>query len=153
GFAGARVHHDLVSLVKTGLVQKGGSPARHALGPFAIRLGLPAVDRLEAQHFCAPCLHQVSTKTLEASFFSVWSPSGPMIVRWEQGSRPLTVFARLGTLMPLLRSATGDVYWAWGTSAPVKEAVEKALLQLAPSQRQAERSALALRVADSRRER
>ncbi len=150
GFAPARVHHYLVSLLKTGLVHKEESPVRYGLGPFAIRLGLTAVDRLEIQHFSAPFLHELSTETGEASFFSIWSPAGPVIVRWEQGMRPLTVFARLGTVMPLLRSATGQVYCAWGQGATVAEAVERALLQLPPEERAAERVACRVRTEEAR---
>ncbi|MET4575931.1 IclR family transcriptional regulator [Ottowia thiooxydans] len=151
GFAPARVHHYLVSLLKTGLVHKEEDPVRYGLGPFAIRLGLTAVDRLEIQHFSAPFLHELSTETGEASFFSIWSPAGPVIVRWEQGLRPLTVFARLGTVMPLLRSATGQVYCAWGPGVAVAEAVERALLQLPPSERAAERAACKVRTEEARR--
>lgn len=146
GLAPARVHHYLVSLVKTGLVRRSGAPPRYSMGPFAIRLGLAAVDKLEVQHFSAPFLHQVSSRTHEASFFTVWSDPGPVIVRWEQGHRPLTVYARLGTVMPLLRSATGDVFCTWGDEQLIADGLAKALLQYPPSQRSSERAALRERV-------
>ncbi len=152
GFAPSRVHHYLVSLVKTGLVRKVGKPGGYVLGPFAIRLGLTAVDRLDVQHICAPYLREISNETGEASFFSIWSPTGPVIVRWEQGLRPLTVYARLGTVMPLLRSATGEVYCTWGADAEVNPAVDKALLQYAPASRSEERERLRKRVRDVRQQ-
>lgn len=151
GFAPAQVHHYLVSLVRTGLASVQGKPARYSLGPFAIRLGLTAVDQIEVQHYSAPFLHELSARTEEASFFSVWSALGPVIVRWEQGRRPLTVYARLGTAMPLLHSATGQVFLAWGPQPDVAQAMEKALREVPPGRRPAERDAVLRLVEEARR--
>jgi DNA-binding IclR family transcriptional regulator len=151
GFAPSLVHHYLVSLVRTGLASTEGRPARYCLGPFAIRLGLTAVDRIEAQHSSAIFLHQLSFETGEASFFSVWSTQGPVIVRWEQGRRPLTVHARLGIAMPLLHSATGQVFLAWRPPSEGVEAMEKALREIPPSRRSAERQLVLQLVDEARR--
>lgn len=151
GFASAQVHHYLVSLVRTGFVRREGSPVRYALGPFAARLGLAAVDTLEIQHVSAPFLQALSDKTAEASFFSIWSPQGPLIVRWHQGQRPLTVYARLGTVMPLLRSATGEVFLAWGDRDAVDVAIENTLLHYPPDQRDGQRVDLDVRRSLARR--
>jgi len=148
GLAPSRVHHYLVSLLRTGLVRKDES--RYSLGPFAIRMGLTAVDRLDVQHFSAPFLQDLSARTQEASFFSIWSSQGPVIVRWQQGSRPLTVYARLGVAMPLIGSATGQVFTAWGPSSPVADIVAAELRRLPPQQRGAERKAVQRRTEDAR---
>lgn len=108
GLSRPRLHHYLVSLVRTGLVRKDVDG--YALGAFALEMGLAAADNLDLQHASAAWLRQLSAKTGESSFFSVSSPQGALIVRWEQGSRPLTVHARLGTVMPILTSATGLVW-------------------------------------------
>ncbi|TWT13895.1 IclR family transcriptional regulator [Reyranella sp. CPCC 100927] len=149
GLAPSRVHHYLVSLLRTGLVRK--DETRYSLGPFAIRMGLTAVDRLDIQHFSAPFLHDLSARTEEASFFSIWSSQGPVIVRWQQGSRPLTVYARLGVAMPLIRSATGQVFTAWGPPSPVADIVAAELRRYPPDQRRTERKAVQRRTEEARR--
>ncbi len=149
GLAPSRVHHYLVSLLRTGLVRK--DETRYSLGPFAIRMGLTAVDRLDIQHFSAPFLHDLSARTEEASFFSIWSSQGPVIVRWQQGSRPLTVYARLGVAMPLIRSATGQVFTAWGPPSQVADIVAAELRRYPPDQRRAERKAVQRRTEEARR--
>ncbi len=111
GMARPRLHHYLVSLVRVGLVRKDGNG--YALGAFALELGLVAADNLDLQHSSATWLRKLSAETGESSFFSVGSPRGALIVRWEQGSRPLTVHARLGTVMPILTSATGLIWLAF----------------------------------------
>ena len=49
----------------------------------------------------------------EAVFLSVWGEHGPTIVRWEEISRAIAVNVRVGSTMPLLRSATGQVFGAF----------------------------------------
>lgn len=107
GMSSSRLHHYMVSLLRTGLVRKNPVSHQYALGAFALELGLVAADKLSTQHASAPWLRQLSTQTKESAFFAAPSPRGPLIVRWEQGLRPLTVHARLGTVMPILTSATG----------------------------------------------
>lgn len=140
GMSPSRVHHYMVSLVRTGLARQEPASKGYVLGAFALELGLAAADGLSTQHASAAWLHRLSEQTGEASFFAVPSPRGPLIVRWEQGSRPLTVHARLGTVMPVLTSATGLVWLALdGEKAlPVLEAE---LRRLEPASRQAVRSA------------
>jgi DNA-binding IclR family transcriptional regulator len=111
GLTRSRLHHYLVSLVRVGLVRKDRDG--YALGSFALELGLVAADNLDLQHASASWLRKLSAETGESSFFSVGSPRGALIVRWEQGSRPLTVHARLGTVMPILTSATGLTWLAF----------------------------------------
>jgi DNA-binding IclR family transcriptional regulator len=113
GLAPSRLHHYLVSLVRVGLVRRDARNNQYALGSFALELGLVAADSMDLQHASAAWLHRLSTETEESTFFAVPSSRGALIVRWEQGSRPLTVHARLGTVMPILTSATGLAWLAY----------------------------------------
>lgn len=134
GLAPSKLHHYLVSLVRTGLVRKELDSKSYSLGSFALELGLSVADNLSTQHASAQWLHRLSEATAESSFFAVQSPRGPLIVRWEQGSRPLTVHARLGTVMPLLTSATGLVSLAfdYAKSSPI---LDTELRKVDPTQR------------------
>ena len=149
GLSPSRVHHYLVSLLRTGLVRK--EETRYGLGPFAIRIGLTAVDRLDVQHSSAALLHDLSALTDEASFFSIWSSQGPVIVRWQQGRHPLTVYARLGVAMPLLKSATGQVFGAWGPPRQVSNLLAAELRRLPLAQRRSERERLRVQKRDALR--
>lgn len=150
GLAPSRLHHYLVSLVRIGLVRRN-SEGRYDLGHLTLELGLAAADGLAAQHASAAWLHRLSAESGEASFFAMPSPRGALIVRWEQGSRPLTVHARLGTIMPILSSATGLTWLAFdaGASAPVLDAE---LRRLEPGARDQARLSRLAEAAEVRRQ-
>jgi DNA-binding IclR family transcriptional regulator len=149
GMSTSHLHHYLVSLVRVGLVRR--DLGRYALGSFALELGLVAADNLDLQHLSAGWLRQLSAETGESSFFAVSSPQGALIVRWEQGSKPLTVHARLGTVMPILTSATGLV---WLSMDPDNSAsmFESELRRIAPALRQRVREARLLDAAAVRKQ-
>lgn len=151
GIASSRLHHYMVSLLRTGLVFKDPASHRYVLGTFALELGLVAADNLSTQHASASWLRQLSTATKESTFFAAPSPHGALIVRWEQGSRPLTVHARLGTVMPILSSATGLVALAFKAphSADVFEAE---LRRIDPARREAVRRKRAKEAEQARRD-
>lgn len=113
GLTRPRAHHQLASLRRAGLVEQHAPTREYWLGPFAMELGLAAADRNDLQHACAPWLRALSQRTGFPSFFTLWTNRGALIVRWEEGERAHTVHARLGTIMPLARGATGVVYLAW----------------------------------------
>lgn len=150
GLPKPQVHHYLVSLCRSGLAQRLEGPTRYELGELAIRLGLTAVDRLEVQHYSAPFLARLSEETGHASFFCIWQAHGPVIVRWQQGFRPLTVFARLGTKMSLLRSVTGIVLAGWLPSQQTAPVLEAELRACAPTLRAGLKKDLRRRVEEAR---
>lgn len=149
GLSPPRLHHYLVSLIRIGLVRR--DPAGYSLGSFALELGLVAADNLDLQHTSATWLRKLSAETGQSSFFSIGSPRGALIVRWEQGSRPLIVHARLGTVMPILTSATGLVWLCFDpeNSARIFEAE---LRRIEPSLRQRVREARLLEAAEVRKQ-
>src|SRR5690606_36912286 len=97
GLSTSRLHHYLVSLEKVGLASLHAK-GLYGLGTFALELGLVAADHLDFQHASAPLLRQVTNETGQSSFFSVGTPRGPLVIRWEQGELPLPVHERLGQL-------------------------------------------------------
>src|SRR5260221_7086999 len=64
----------------------------------------------------------------EAVLLAVWGTHGPTIVRWVEGSRPVTVNVRVGSTMPLLSSATGQVFGAFAPAALVEPVLARELV-------------------------
>jgi DNA-binding IclR family transcriptional regulator len=112
GHQPSKVHHYLVSLLNNGIVVQH-SPKSYDLGPFALHLGLAALTRIDSVKVGVDALFEFRDSTDAACFLSVWGSHGPTIVRYLDGSRPVTVEARAGIVLPLIGTATGHAFLTW----------------------------------------
>lgn len=124
GLAPAKAHRYLVSLVRGGLVEQDPASGRYALGGLALHLGLAALRRLDVVELAAAALADLGAAIDETALLAVWGNRGPVVIRWREASHPVTVNVRIGSVMPLLRSATGRVFLAY-----LPEAATAAMLQ------------------------
>lgn len=108
----AKAHRYLVSLIESGMVvhRKTGS---YDLGRGAAEVGMAAVARFDVVNRAADMLPDVVETTGCTAMLSVWGTLGPTVVRWERSSPPLVTALGVGTLLPLLTSATGLALLAW----------------------------------------
>lgn len=113
GMSPSKVHRYLVSLIRSGLVEQDRLTSRYDLGPFALNLGLVALDRVDRIRLGLAAIADLRDATNETTSLAVWSDSGPVIVRWERPRRPVTVNVVTGTSLSLLSSAAGRVFAAW----------------------------------------
>jgi len=109
----AKVHRYLVSLERRGYVEQDAASARYRLGPQALHTGLAALAEVDFVKLAAGGLDDLSAAIGQTVFISVWGQHGPTIVQWRDARLPVTVNVRVGSVLPLLNSATGRVYAAW----------------------------------------
>ena len=111
GLAPAKLHRYLASLVATGMAEqrRGGL---YELGPVAARVGLAAVSRLDVVNRAADALPALVAATGLTAMLSVWGTDGPTVVRWERAPRPLVTVLGVGSVLPVLESATGRAFAA-----------------------------------------
>lgn len=108
-----KAHRYLVSLIRTGLIEQDTMTSRYKLGPFALDIGLVALDRLDRVRLGLSAISDLRDRINETVGLAVWGDHGPVIVRWERPQRPVTVNVVTGTSLPLLTSASGRVFAAW----------------------------------------
>lgn len=113
GWSRATVHRYLVSLQRCGYVEQEMSGSRYGLGAQALQTGLSALADVDFVAFAAARLPMLAESTGHTVFTSVWGQHGPTIVQWRESALPVTVNVRVGSVLPLVRSATGQVYAAW----------------------------------------
>ena len=121
GLPASRAHPYLVSFGRLGLIEQDGASGRYGLGPAALQLGLACLhqlDPLKAAGSVAEALSQAIDQTVA---IAVWANFGPTIVRVIEGSQPLHVNMRAGTVMSLLGTATGRAFAAVLPARMVKE--------------------------------
>lgn len=123
----SKVHRYLVSLIRGGLVEQDPLTSRYDLGPFALNLGLVAIDRLDRIRLGIGAIATLRDEINETTALAVWSDKGPIIVRWERPRRPITVNVVTGTALDMITSASGRVFGAWLPRATVDALVEQEL--------------------------
>ena len=112
GMPPAKVHRYLASFISAGMVSQSGRSGRYDLGPMAMRLGAVALSRFDVIETACSGLKQLRDDVRATCFVTGWSDKGPVILRWEDSQRPVTVIVQVGSTMPLLTSATGRAFLA-----------------------------------------
>lgn len=127
GMAPSKIHRYLASFVDASLVMQEGRSGRYNLGPGALQLGLAAIARHDFVNTAADGLAKLARMTEMTVLLSVWANDGATVVRWERGISPTVTSMGLGTTMPLLNSATGRAFLAWGPRPALQKSLDREL--------------------------
>jgi DNA-binding IclR family transcriptional regulator len=133
--APGKVHRYLVSLTRTELVVQDSSDWHYGIGPAAISLGLAGLRSVDVVRSASEFLPQLRDGTQETALLAVWSRLGPVVIRLEESSRPAFMNVRVGSILPIFRTATGRVFAAYLPETEVKEIMnqERKVLRRATS--------------------
>lgn len=113
GMPAAKAHRYLASFIAAGMVSQSDRSSRYDLGPMALRVGVAALNRFDVIERACAGLQRLRDVIRATCFVTGWTDKGPIIVRWEDSQRPVTVIVQVGSTMPLLTSATGRTYLAF----------------------------------------
>lgn len=113
----AKAHRYMVSLVDSGLVEQDPATQRYLLGQGAIHIGLAAMRQCDPLRAGELSLVRLRDSLGVTSFISVMGNLGPTILRIEEPTLPVSINVRAGSVMPLLWSATGQVFLAYADDA------------------------------------
>lgn len=123
--APAKVHRYLASFVEMGMVDHRES-GTYDLGRGAAELGMAAVARVDVVNRAASRLPAVVDRTGRTAMLSVWGTEGPTVVRWERSNPPLVTALGVGSILPILTSATGLTFLSWSPERLMGEALLEA---------------------------
>ena len=105
---------------RMGFVEQDPASARYRLGAQALQVGLSALSYVDFVREGSNMLPKLAERLNESVFLSVWTERGPVIVRWEDGGRPVTVNVRVG-------SATGQACAAWMPEIQIVSLIDREL--------------------------
>ncbi|OZI25359.1 IclR family transcriptional regulator [Bordetella genomosp. 7] len=108
----AKVHRYLASLIEQELVQQDAGTQQYYLGLQTLLLGVAAMRQADPIRLAEPALARLRESLEVTCFLAVMGNKGPTIVRFEEPGLPVTLNVRVGSVMPLLWSATGRVFLA-----------------------------------------
>lgn len=123
----AKIHRYLVSLKESGFVFQDGATSHYVLGQESIAIGLAAMRQANVLTLAAPVLLKLTEDQNVSCFVAILGNSGPTIMRWEEPLQAVTVNVRAGSTLPILWSATGRAFGAFGSSKYIDEAISKEL--------------------------
>jgi DNA-binding IclR family transcriptional regulator len=109
GLSPSQTHRYLQSLVVSGMAVQDAT-SRYDLGPGVIRIGIAALARLNAFARAEAAMQRFVEETGRTSLLSVWGEAGAVCVRWYPGRPAVVANVGVGSVMPLLFSATGRVF-------------------------------------------
>jgi DNA-binding IclR family transcriptional regulator len=108
-----KAHRYLVSYSRLGLVEQEPDSGRYGLGEFALRLGLAALGRLDPVTAAASVMRDLAQEIDQTVAVAIWANQGATFVRWAGVDSPVSATLRVGSVMPLSRSATGLLFLAF----------------------------------------
>ena len=136
GESPAKVHRYLMSLSSEDLVAQDGVTQHYFLGPQAIQIGVAAMRQVDPLRLAGTALTRICDMLEVTCFVAVLGNKGPTIVRMEEPSLPVTVNVRVGSVMPLLWSATGRAFLAFLNDTGMRRMAADELAAATPAARQ-----------------
>jgi len=102
----------LVSLIRVGLVSQDRDTGHYIVGPMAMRLGLAAQRSVDVVREGGEIIAGLASELNHTAALIIWSDRGPLVVRFVASQHNVAIFVRLGSVVPLLRSAAGQLFLA-----------------------------------------
>ncbi|WP_143435648.1 IclR family transcriptional regulator [Henriciella aquimarina] len=113
----SQTHRYLSSLIEAGMLRQSNKSGTYDLDAGAIRLGLTALSRMDTFANADAYIRRLVDTTQRTCLVAVMGDAGPTVVRWYSGSPPVLTSLGIGSVLPLMRSATGRVFFSFGDSA------------------------------------
>ena len=127
GVSPSQAHRYLSSLMAAGMAKQDPASGFYDLDAGAIRLGLAALARLDVFARADTAFMEFARATGRTCLLAVWGDAGATVVRWYAGNPPVITSLAIGSIMPLLRSATGRVFFTFGDRAAMDAEARRAL--------------------------
>ncbi|MDB5715192.1 MAG: transcriptional regulator, IclR family [Sphingomonadales bacterium] len=110
----SQTHRYLSSLMAAGVLKQDSASGLYDLDAGAIRFGLAALSRIDVFANADATAQGLIKRTRRTCMLCVMGDHGPTIVRWFAGSPPVITSLAIGSVLPLLRSATGRIFHTFG---------------------------------------
>lgn len=127
----AKAHRYLVSLAREGYVEQDGAGGLYDLGPYALELALACLARIDYVRIASAALPELCRRVDQTVALAVWGERGPVFVRWEEPLHAVASNIRLGSVIPVLNSASGRVLAAYLRRELVDPFIDEELKQAA----------------------
>lgn len=108
-----QAHRYLQSLISTGMARQHKETGRYDLGPGSLHLGIAALARIDGLELVEQMLSTLSQETGLTALISALGPLGPTVIRYYMGQPAVVTSLQIGSVLPFLTSATGQVFFSF----------------------------------------
>lgn len=112
GLSASQTHRYLASLMRKEMVIQDPLSGRYDLGKMALRIGLAALNRIEALQIAEEALRVLVDRVQETGMLCIWGERGPVAIKWRRGRALIMSSVGVGTQFPLLATVSGQVFLA-----------------------------------------
>jgi DNA-binding IclR family transcriptional regulator len=109
----SKAHRYMRALIDSAFVEQDAATGTYRLGSEALVLGLAALAGIDLVALATPLIADLSALVNETIVLSIWANHGATVVHVKEPPRRVTVVTRIGSVLPLLTSATGLVFAAY----------------------------------------
>jgi len=120
----SKAHRYLISLLRVGLAEQDPISGRYGLGTMALRIGLAALSRSKVMQYATRAAIEFNQTEDLTVALSVWGEHGPTVVGWYDSSQILICNVNVGSVLPVLRSAAGQIFLAYLPRAATRRLVD-----------------------------
>ncbi|SCB46773.1 IclR family transcriptional regulator [Rhizobium multihospitium] len=120
----AQAHAYISSFRRLDLIEQDGATGRYQLGPLAIRLGLARVASFAPLRAARDATVKLELELGLMVALVVWGVGAPTALQVQTGNYPLNVNLRPGMALPILGSAAGRVFAAFGGPAGIDRIID-----------------------------
>jgi DNA-binding IclR family transcriptional regulator len=109
----SKAHKYLVSLARCGMTRQDRVSGYYDLGPLALKMGLAALNRQDANRLVAEAAIDFNQRHDLTVMVTIWTPRGPIVIALHNCSQLVVGNVSVGSILPVLRSASGRVFLAY----------------------------------------
>jgi len=125
GISASQAHRYLTSFAKSGLVVQDPATGHYGLGPRALRWGVSAMTKTDVFTLASQALDRICERFDLTGLLCVWGESGPTCIRLKRSTFLIGTDLGLGSVFPVLTSASGLVFMAHLPDAITKPFIQK----------------------------
>lgn len=125
GMPPSKAYLYLTSFIDLGLVVQDEVTGHYGLGTYALQLGLAAMRQLSILDVSRAPLEQLQIETGCSAYLSIWGNMGPVIILKYDSDANAPVGVKVGSVLPILRSATGRVFLAFMPEADLRPVLQR----------------------------
>ncbi|MFZ5616645.1 MAG: IclR family transcriptional regulator, partial [Pseudomonadota bacterium] len=125
GVSPSKAHRYVQTLCRMNVLSQPHRSGRYDLGPETLRIGLSAVKRVNVVNKAVEALGELAASIGADCFISVWSETGPRVVRVERAAKTTAPMIGSWTDFRLTTTATGQIFLAYAGAGATNELLLK----------------------------